>query len=340
MNNNFCVLPFYGAEYSLQNQPTPCCLLPDNTNILVLRTEMLNGIKPSACKRCWDLEEQGITSDRQLKNSAFDYYKDRDINFIEQDCRDGNYSTQIVKFYTSNICNSTCVTCNAHLSSAWATLTNKKTFSIIDNTVLDALNYSDMVILTFVGGEPFYEKKNFDILERLIKAGNTNCFISFTTNGSTMLSDYQKSILGKFKNLNICLSIDGVGPVFEYMRYPLKWDNLLSNIDFFRKNNIQLSVSYTISNLNILYYTETVNWFNQQQLQHNHILVKNPSYFSPSALPDHIKSNLPIAVTNTADDELNFNLACKEIRNQDNLKKISIKDYMPEFYNIIPTNLR
>lgn len=344
MNDYFCVLPFFGAEYTPSGFTTPCCLLPTNTDIKQLQTEMLAGQRPIACQKCWKLEDQDKISDRQLKNSAFDFYKNQAIEFIEEDCRKGDYSAQIVKLYTSNLCNSTCVTCGPGASTAWATLKNIKVLSTIEQPIIDSFNYKDFTMVNFVGGEPLKEKKNFDILLKLIAVGNTACFISMTTNGSVQLSTKQKDILREFKNLNICLSIDGIEKRFEYMRFPLKWGVLLENIRFFKENNIQLSVSYTISNLNIMYYQETVDWFNLQGLGHNHILVSNPAYFSPTALPKEVKkllNNPIVSIDNysTIDDE-NFIAACIEIKNQDTLKNIKIKDYLPEFYDLIPTSLR
>ena len=339
MNDYFCVLPFFGAEYTPSGFTTPCCLLPTNTDIKQLQTEMLAGQRPVACQKCWTLEDQNKISDRQLKNSAFDFYKNQAIEFIEEDCRKGNYSTQIVKLYTSNLCNSTCVTCGPGSSTAWATLKNIKVLSTIAQPIIDSFNYKDFTMVNFVGGEPLKEKKNFDILLKLIAVGNTACFISMTTNGSVQLSTKQKYILKEFKNLNICLSIDGIEKRFEYMRFPLKWDILLENIKFFKENNIQLSVSYTISNLNVMYYQETVDWFNLQGLDHNHILVSYPAYFSPTALPKEVKkllNNPIVSIDNHSiiDDE-NFITACIEIKNQDTLKNIKIKDYLPEFYDLI-----
>ena len=337
MNDYFCVLPFYGAEYTITHK-TPCCLLPNNTNIEQLRKDMLSGTKPTACNKCWHLEDQGKTSDRQLKNLAYDFYADRDIRLVKEDCQTGNFSEQIVKLYTSKICNSTCVTCGPNFSSAWATL--KKIpieYSVLPDDLLDKINYTNLKILSFVGGEPLYEKKNFKILEKLIDVGNTNCFISLVTNGSVNISNYQLDILKQFKNLNFCLSIDGVGPVFEYLRYPLKWNTLLDNIELYKQLGIQLSVSYTISNLNILYFKETTDWFKAQGLEYNYNLVSFPKSYSPNSLPLNIKDQIDaknLLLPHSTQDDTNFKLFLKDIRKQDILKGISIEDYLPKLVDL------
>lgn len=338
MNNYFCVLPFYSKEFDLNNVSKPCCLLPDHTNIQEVQQLMLNGQRPNACKKCWYIEDQGKKSDRQIKNEAFDYYTNKDINQIEEDCRHGKFSTQIVKFYTSNLCNSTCVTCSSVFSSSWATLNKEKTFQILSDNILDSIDYKNLIMVNFVGGEPLFEKKNFYILEKLLENNNSNCFISFTTNSSVSLNNDQKNILSKFKNVNMCLSIDGIESRFEYMRYPLNWDQLLINLDLFRRLNFNVSVSYVISNVNAIYYNETIDWFHKQNLNHNHIIVSHPSYFSPCCLPLKIKSDLNnplIPKTHDRLDSIKFDEAIQEIKRQDQLKKIHIKDYMPEFFELI-----
>jgi organic radical activating enzyme len=338
-------MPFFGLEiFPNNNKNTACCLLPPNSDINSIRSKMLEGQKPSECSKCWNLEQQGVTSDRQIKNRTYDFYADKDIKIVEEECKQGKYSEQIIKIYTSNLCNSTCVTCNPQFSSAWASLKkvqNKK--YAIPYDVIENLNYSEFKMLTFVGGEPLYEIKNFSILQKIIDSKNTDCFISFVTNGSAPLSDDKINILQHFKNLNVCLSIDGIESNFEYIRYPLKWNNLQQNLKIFQKLKIDLSVSFTVSNMNIIYYNETIKWFNDHNLKYNHNLVTSPLYFSVNSLPSHIKNNLSheaksLLREHTPNDVIRFKEFVKEITSQDKLKKISIKDYMPELYKIITEN--
>jgi hypothetical protein len=334
MNDYFCVLPFYGAEYN-NNTTTPCCLLPYNTDIDSLRNEMLAGQRPSACAKCWKLEDQGKRSNRQILNQTFDVVTDRDIAYIEQDCHQ-SYSPQIIKLYTSNLCNSTCVTCNPTWSTAWGTLNKKPVYDIISSNLLDNIDYANIKMLSFVGGEPLIEAKNYAVLQKLLDYNNTNCRISVITNGSSKLSAERLELLKKFKHLDFCLSIDGVGPVFEYLRYPLKWTDLLDNIELYRQIGIHLSVSYTISNLNVLYHNETVKWFEEQDLEYNFNIVSDPAHFAPGVLPDSVKLQYP-ELQGFFNEYRPANLISLryEIIRQDNLKKINIQDYLPEFYELV-----
>ena len=342
MNDSFCVLPFYSTEYQY-NGTTPCCLVPVGTDVTLLQSEMLAGQRPKICQQCWTLEDQGITSDRQIKNQTFDFYSNRAIELIKQDCSEGKFSEQIVKINSSTLCNSTCFTCkDLNASSSWATLLGKKKEIVINPCDQSKINWADLKMLSLLGGEPLYDSANFDRLEHLIAVGNTDCFISIVTNGSVELTDQQLSILKQFKNLNFCLSIDGVGPVFEYLRYPLKWPRLLSNIELYRSLGIQLSASYTISNLNIAYYDETVSWFESQGLEYNHNVINYPRHYSPNALPKHIKESLKsvahLFTDHTASDDADYLKLLEDIDLQDKLKNISIQDYLPKLVDLFKSS--
>ncbi len=316
MKNTFCVLPFYGLEL----QPTgvtPCCLLPNGTDIKQVRRDSLTGVQNPACDKCWSLEAENKISNRIIINKTFDFLTDQDISIVEHNCRDDYYSPEIVKLYTSNLCNSTCVTCGPRFSTAWSTLESKPVYNILPDSRIK-LDYDKIKIINFVGGEPLFEKKNYEVLNNLIQVGNTDCLIDIVTNGSVQLSDEQLNIIKQFKRVNFCLSIDGIGSVFEYLRYPLKWDQLVKNINTFQSLNINLSASYTVSKLNILYQDQTIRWFESMGIPYNFNPVHYPSYFSP-----------------TTTDPCELKKLKEELARQDLLKGIDIRDYLPEFYDSV-----
>lgn len=319
---------------------------------------MLKDKRPQECQRCWNLEDQGLTSDRQLKNAALDWYWDRDLQFIKKDAEQGMEKILMLKLMTSYTCNATCVSCGSGASSSWSQLEQKgnpkfqiEKYQFIDlEKVYKEVDFSSLVTLTLLGGEPLYERKNFQILEKLLELGNSQCYISMVTNGSVAISENYKKILSKFKNLNFCISIDGTGPVFEYVRCPLKWALLESNLKFFRELTDLVSANYTLSNLNVLYHNETVTWFNNQKMQYANNPIYRPDWLQPRALPTHVKQHLK-TVLNPADykmyigdchtdtDQNNFEEFLVQIKRQDQLKNISIKNYLPTLYQLIGPEL-
>lgn len=264
---------------------------------------------------------------------------------IESSSLANGFSPVKIKLATSNLCNGQCVTCNSTLSSAWAALEGKSSqYKSLDVAGL-TIEWEKVVSLSFVGGEPLLEKKNFAILEKLLDAGNSNCFISIVTNGSIELTESQKNTLSQFNKLNICLSIDGVGNAFEYMRYPLQWDRLLTNLELF-KTIAEVSVSCMISNLNIYYYSEYVSFFERNQLNYLCKQVTSPAIFAPGNLPpaamDMVRVQNPnhqheinsFLSTGTFTPEKYQQLKL-EIARQDALKGIRLADYMLDVTNFL-----
>lgn len=355
--DNFCVLPWFGREISWDNHETHCCLLPLSYDIKKIRQDMLEGRRPVECQKCWKNEDHNIVSDRQLKNAALDFYWDRDLQFIYEDAKSGFEKILMLKVVSSYTCNATCISCGPHQSSSWAELVHRTTPSIpikplrvIDLEALKKrIDFKNLKMLSIIGGEPFYEKKNLDLLEYILELGNDSIFISAVTNGSVRLTERQKQVLSRFRNLNINISIDGVGPVFEYLRFPLEWDVLLENLAFFRSITDNISSTYTISNLNILYHTQTVKWFNENKVRFFNNPIYSPEWLQPRALPVDIKKMLKeklspddylafIGDSHTERDQINFENFLIETKKQDIAKGIKMQDYLPELYDLL-TNI-
>jgi hypothetical protein len=315
-----------------------------------IQQQMLSEQRPKSCKKCWKLEDAGLKSDRLIKNETLDHFSNIDLEQLITQSRLGKNEIIHYKIDTSNTCNAACVTCGGDFSSTWNKLLHKnnlpaqKNWKILPNQTVDWIDYSGAKSLSFRGGEPFLSDTNFYILEQLIEHNNTDCFVSFVTNGSFSLNARQKEILAKFKNLNFCFSIDGIGPVFEYLRWPLKWADIENNISWCQTNNIEVSVSYTLSNINLLYHTTTTQWFSNHNINYLINPVYFPVHFRPGALPNPVKqhlsqrSNSDVMVpwlTHSPDDEKYYKQFQKEIAKQDNMKNIDIKDYLPELVELL-----
>lgn len=354
---SFCVLPFYGMEFwagAKQKYPsnTFCCLVPDGQDRESVKQDMLAGKRPQACEVCWKLEDQGVKSDRQIKNETVDFYLQKNIQQLFEDCQQGKDRVIHYKIDSNNICNATCVTCDSSFSTSWAQLEKKnggnphRSWQILPEQLDLSIDYATAKSIGFRGGEPFLSSGTWHVLQQLLKHNNHDCFVNFTTNGSIKLNQEQKNILSQFKNVNFCFSIDGVGSVFEYLRYPLHWPDLETNIQYCRDNNILISANYTISNLNILYYSQTVEWFEKNQINFHTNPVAYPLHFRPSVLPKQVKlavlnqqKNNPVVrdlldLDNPA-SETHFDSFQQRIAEQDLWKGISMQNYLPELCRLL-----
>jgi len=340
----FCVLPWYSQEIE-QKKTTHCCLLPNGYDLEKLQADLLAGRRSPYCQKCWEIEDRGEDSRRIQENRFLDFKLDRSIDLIEQDCRDGESQPLMYQIYLSNLCNQACVTCDTSASTKWAGLlarNEKKTIEIFQTSLsTSTIDYATARRFYILGGEPLFDPALSTLLNKLIEHDNTDCFISFVTNGSVNPRPYLRNLLQRFTDLNICVSIDGVGKRFEYMRWPGQWASLLENIRQYQEiSRGNLSISYTISSVNALYYDETVNWFNQQNLRYNHNIVYYPAWANLFNMPVEIKKALekhkffrPWTQKNGKETQLST--LARELQRQDELKKISLKDHMPELWNII-----
>jgi hypothetical protein len=344
---SFCVLPFYAIEYP---QKISCCLMSKVESLKEIQQQMLSGQRPKSCKKCWKLEDAGLKSDRIIKNETLDHFSNVDLEQLITQSQLGKNKIVHYKIDTSNTCNAACMTCGSNSSNTWGKLQKKnnlparKNWKILPNQTTDWIDYAHAKSILFRGGEPFLSDTNFYILEQLIKHDNTDCFVSFVTNGSFSLSRRQKEILTKFSNLNFCFSIDGIGPVFEYVRWPLKWDNIENNIAWCRANNIDVSVSYTLSNINLFYHTQTTQWFRDQKINYLTNTVYSPAHFRPESLPAEIKQQLRQQhnsdaisqwLAHSPNDDRLFEKFQVEIAKQDHMKNISMQDYLPELVELL-----
>jgi hypothetical protein len=344
MSDTFCVLPWYSKEIR-KDYSGACCLLPVIHNIDDIKNKLLSGQQHPDCKKCWDIESTGATSRRQQENIFLDYKLDRDLEKIQQDCIDNQSTTLLYQITTSNLCNQACVTCNSSFSTKWQELDRQMNIAQESQPPIDdfskQIDYANAKRIEILGGEPLFDSKTFMILNKLRAHNNTDCVVSFVTNGSIELKRSTVDQLKSFENLNICISIDGIGSVFEYMRWPGRWETLLKNIEQYRTIANNISVSYTISAVNALYYNQTVDWFKQNGLPYNHNIVTNPLWASLANMPIKLKqmlqhhNNFIAEFCHMNGEENSMSVLAEQISQQDQAKRISIRDYMPEVADII-----
>jgi len=99
-----------------------------------------------------------------------------------------------------------------------------------------------------------------------------------------------------------------------------------------------VNVSCMISNLNIFYYTEMIDFFKDNKLNYLCKKIIVPKYFAPGNLSADFKQqvvennkkyHMEVKAFLTHGDQW-LEKFWAEIDRQDQLKKISIKDYLPE----------
>lgn len=290
------------------------------------RLEMLNGIIPDSCKKCFVEESNGIKSKRYWETEVWSKELDLDKIVLETD-DDGSVPVYIPYFdlRPGNMCNLKCVMCSPHDSSSWIKdwklqypkyldvklkidqewdpkfdYTWYKKGSFLESMKNQAGNIKE---LYFAGGEPLMIPEHFSILRFMIEAGHAkNCRVRYNTNGTVINAELIEA-WSHFKEVRVNFSIDAVGDKNEFIRYPSKWKDIENNLRVFDEettSNVVVNIACAIQALNVLYLDELVDWKSESKFKKINLepygagliglhLVYFPSYLNIKVLPKEIK---------------------------------------------------
>jgi len=209
-----------------------------------LRQKLLNGDVPALCSNCHHMEKHGKVSgrQRQLLKSGVDLLNfEKTLNsstmlgnfqYSEKNQGHTNLVPQDWQIDLGNYCNSACVFCSPEYSSKLAVeykrlglINSLPKSSWADDPALvekfcDFLSRtSRLSYLHFLGGETLITPSFKIMLERLLAAGHQDTHIGFTTNLTVWPQDVI-SLLEKFSNLHVGLSIECLHPLNDYLRWP------------------------------------------------------------------------------------------------------------------------
>ena len=337
-----------------------------------LRQKFLQDEKPDECKNCWDQEKNMMKSHRNESNSQYGTIFKKNYLQNLQFIKKNNLSyPEDVELNITNICNLSCQMCTGKFSSKLLIENNYLEFEKLKQSDYDLdekIKYKieqiashDLKLLNLIGGEPLVNKNILTLLEKLVISGQSKKItLHITTNGTTCNAKIIK-LLRAFKNLRIMFSMESVGKYNDYMRYPSNWQNIEKNINQFKTlDNAYPYINATIQNLNILYLEPLIEFAHINTIFLNFSRLINPLYLEFDNLPinllkksydilnnidkdklTHTKNVkeiinlLKIKISNYTHDKKKFATFTDMIRKRDQYRKISIKDYMPEIYNII-----
>jgi radical SAM protein with 4Fe4S-binding SPASM domain len=331
--DNFCIAPFIQLQVSQNGQTGPCPYTVNfwkldklktikekwnSKELEELRNSFLSNDKNKICNRCWRDEDAGKKSLRQRLNN-FGIKNDNEFraNNLQNNIFKKYISTSSYKKYPKiltlipgNECNLACVTCGPGFSSKWTSelkhyaknnITEiKKNWNMEDKEYKDIVENSQYLQkIELFGGEPFYNKKNRELLiEKIIEKGTSkNITLYFNTNGTQYNEKYLNFLTSNFKKLEIRVSIDGINEQFEYLRYGATYKTVIENSKKF--NNLQKSnfeIICTVSPYNFLYLEEYDEEFKKYGWSVFYNLTSWPSRMMLFNIPDMVKKYIKLPV--------------------------------------------
>lgn len=288
-NKIFCTAPFTTLKIESHSKRgiifKPGCVYSAQSNVSSLdsylhgqemvdhRHNLLTGDTPSVgCTLCSDPEKMGLTSIRK--------------QLLKKSWASDQQSIKMLDVFFSNTCNLGCLMCDPEFSSYIANEQFNigelnQHIKIKDNidVVLDIMDkLPDLECITFLGGEFFFFKSNEKILEKIIEK-KLKCTV--TTN-CTIASGNLYEKLKRVDKIEFRFSVDGVGPVNDFIRYPSKWDHIENNIKQFRQDfkNAEKFVTTVVQPLNLQFLPELFEWANKLFLPVHLQIISSPKKLS------------------------------------------------------------
>ena len=307
MADNFCIMPFVHS-FVTPNIISPCCAYTGNIKLNSkeqywnsdqlknIQKNMLDNVRDTGCDICWKKEDRGFSSLRQHSNKIYaDHVED-----IKQNKKLEH--PFYIDLRLGNLCNLKCRMCISEWSSQiageildnpnedWIDTPTQKVIELDDDTweLLEQwLPHVRRVFMT--GGEPTIIKRNIDYINKIVASGRgKDVELIFTTNATNINKQFTE--IGKeFKSVSYNVSIDAVGTLARYIRYPSDWDTIENNL-----KNIKHGVSFntTIQWLNMTRLNEIFDYIENCGIEFGGIwfqLVTDPHYLDPIYAPRFMK---------------------------------------------------
>ena len=256
-----------------------------------IRKNMLTGKKSYECRNCYKVEDSGSESYRNGQNKF--ELKHPEINNIN--IKSGNDFEQPVDWdiRLSRLCNLMCRMCNRNESSQIAKEADSNPDILLDyKSRATTFNYGEkdatyilktlpnMKRLKILGGEPTLDPQVQLILDEAIKIGKTDLRLDITSNLTNVTDKWLES-LGRFKEVQLQFSIDGVGKTNEYIRWPSKWIQIEENIEKYltfkgeTNTNWYLSFHQTVSIYNIFDFWKVHEWIESLRTKDKYNRIEN-----------------------------------------------------------------
>ena len=285
----FCIAPFVHMVQNPDGQYRTCCMYDkplegnykdikeafDSEENNIIRQRMLSGESLPECNKC-DIDEK---HDGKIWPSYRNYFNTKySRDFVD------NPTLKTLEISVSNKCNLKCIDCGPRFSDQFG--------PTITNTLPTPNYFKDVEHIKILGGEPFLDKRNIELLKSLDRQ---NTHIMIITNNTIFPDENTLSILDEFKQLDINISIDGINDVAEFVREGTKWSRFERNWNkwkkfwFPRRERCRLIPHIVVHSYNAPFIQETIDWLSLPIEDISWDFLDQPDWLNVSYLPVEIK---------------------------------------------------
>lgn len=290
--------------------------LEDSDWIKAIRQTMNQGQWPMECFRCQRSEK---VKGESIRTNSMARHKM--LHPIRNDYL-------VVGGVLDNVCNSACQSCHSGLSTKIGSLESKEYPRVDNYEVFKKLPQERIIEFDVNGGEPTASKNYKKILGNL--PSNVK-IVRMNTNGSRMIPELEK-VLQRNIMVIVTLSLDGIGQVHDYTRWPIKWEKYKQTVDAYKSLQakyklLQLDFWTTVSCLNINNLPDIIDYAKEKSIPHDWAFLEQPSALNVKYTNKFTTKAKHISPNEIAVDQDNSEQLDLFIQRQDALRKIDIKDY-------------
>jgi glutamate-1-semialdehyde 2,1-aminomutase len=159
--------------------------------------------------------------------------------------------------------------------------------NIIFGDFLRDLTNVKEILLT--GGEPLLNPVTGKIIDFLIENGKEQEIALYLNTNTTYLPGTILEKFRKFQNIHLNLSIDSVGDVYEYIRFPAKWEKIKNNIKILKEHNFSLVAVPILQAYNVLNAADLCRFFEEYGVSYSLLMMHGPYFLHCALLPDPIR---------------------------------------------------
>lgn len=276
-----------------------------------IRREMLSGSRPDLCKNCFEIEDNGGHSLRQVFLSRF-YQETHFKSQLENTSEDGSIQPHVtyLDFALGNKCNLKCVMCNPTATTilkhdfdqmGWSYDKASVEKSEVRWSEEDIIMRSVLLCLPtvkemlFTGGEPLLSNLHIRILRKIVEMGkDSEITLRYHSNMMYISDDLLKTWEG-FKAVELHASIEGYGDLNDYIRYGSKFKTIESNIKRTADlANIHIEVHTCFQVPTVFGLPRLYEWLHDLHPRvpplPYHIWVNYPDWFEISIMPENLKA--------------------------------------------------
>ena len=284
-SKTFCMMPWIHMHMWPAGYTYPCCMadpqLPigntqsqslqeiwNGDEMRQLRLNMLQDKKSPECRRCYELEENGMHTLRQSVNNNFKHHRERAVTETSDDGSAGEVNMAYMDIRFSNLCNLKCRSCGPQFSSSWfedhkithGDPGHPKILKVREDMVsfMDELEplLASVEQVYWAGGEPLITDEHYRILDKWIAMGKRDVKMDYTTNFTQMRYKRKTAFeyWNAFEHVRVAASLDANHARAEYLRKNMDWPTVVQN----RRDMIEqcphvyFEVTPTVSVYNVL----------------------------------------------------------------------------------------